>query len=259
MKKKKKKERKIAYGGGARGAEPTGKGWMPKPRETEPENLSPPGKAESQAYGGGARETEPAGKGWKPKPMEAEPEKLSPPGKAGSQAYGGGAREAEPARKGWSCVYLFDFFYYILSKIKNRIQRIRLTKLITDDYVSTRTRSKARLETNAAVMRKAHEEGGDWTSLERLASAILTMGITGNAGMAKSRNAEAPAGEDEIETINGPENEPATYEAALRSPQAREWEEAMRQEWQALLENHTFDAVQGNHMFDKGSRETCPF
>jgi len=84
--------------------------------EAELENLSPPGKAESQAYGGGARETEPAGKGWKPKPMEAEPEKLSPPGKAGSQAYGGGAREAEPAGKGWSCAYLFDFFYYILSK-----------------------------------------------------------------------------------------------------------------------------------------------
>jgi len=48
-------------------------------------------------------------------------------------------------------------------------------------------------------------------------------------------------------TINGPENEPATYEAALRSPQAREWEEAMCQEWQALIENHTFDAVGRNY------------
>ena len=54
-----------AYGGGAREAEPTGKGWKP-------------------AYEGGAREAEPAGRGWRPKPMESEPEKLSPPGKAGS-------------------------------------------------------------------------------------------------------------------------------------------------------------------------------
>jgi len=70
-------------------------------------------------------------------------------------------------------------------------------------------------------MSKAHEEGGDWTSSERLESAFLTLGIAGNAGAAE-------AGEDEIEMINGPENEPATYEAAPRSPQTREWEEAMR-------------------------------
>jgi len=102
-------------------------------------------------------------------------------------------------------------------------------------------------------MSKAHEEGGDWTSSEHLASAFLTLGIAG----------AAEASEDEIETINGPENEPATYEAALRSPQAREWEEAMRQEWQTLLENHTFDTVQGNHSAfgtdhdqDQGRRQT---
>ena len=95
-------------------------------------------------------------------------------------------------------------------------------------------------------MSKAHEEGGDWTSSEHLASAFLSLGI---AGAAAAENAEATAGEDEIGTINGAENEPATYEAALRSSQAREWEEAMRQEWQVLLENHTFDAVQGTHTF----------
>jgi len=61
-------------------------------------------------------------------------------------------------------------------------------------------------------------------SSEHLASAFLSLGIPGTA----------KAGEDEIETINGPENEPATYEVALRSPQAREWEEVMRQEWQTL-------------------------
>jgi hypothetical protein len=31
------------------------------------------------------------------------------------------------------------------------------------------------------------------------------------------------------------ENEPLTYKAALQSRQAREWEEVMRQEWQALV------------------------
>jgi len=83
-------------------------------------------------------------------------------------------------------------------------------------------------------MRKAHEEGGDFTSSECLASAFLSLAIT------KSSNDEADA-----ETINRPENEPTTYLAALRSPQAREWKEAMRQEWHALVENHTFDVVQG--------------
>jgi len=44
---KERKKRKIAYGGGARGAEPTGKGLTPKPMEAEPEKPSPPGKAGS--------------------------------------------------------------------------------------------------------------------------------------------------------------------------------------------------------------------
>ena len=83
-------------------------------------------------------------------------------------------------------------------------------------------------------MRKAHEEGGDFTSSERLASAFLLLAIT------ESSNDEA-----EAETINRPENERTTYLAALRSPQAQEWKEAMRQEWHALVENHTFDVVQG--------------
>jgi len=93
----------------------------------------------------------------------------------------------------------------------------------TNDYISAQTRSKARLETNKAIMSKAHEEGGDLTSSERLASAFLTLGIT------------------ETEMID--ESEPLTYKAALESPQARQWKEAMRQEWQSLVENHTFDIV----------------
>jgi len=39
------------------------------------------------------------------------------------------------------------------------------------------------------------------------------------------------------------ESEPLTYKAALQRLQARQWKEAMRQEWQALVENHTFDIM----------------
>jgi len=103
---------------------------------------------------------------------------------------------------------------------------------------------------NKVLMSKAHEEGDNWMSSERLALAFMSLGISG----------AAKAGEDEIETINGPENEPATYEVALRSPQAREWEEAIRQEWQVLIENHTFDAVGRNYRSradqDQGKRQT---
>jgi len=72
-------------------------------------------------------------------------------------------------------------------------------------------------------MSKAHEEGGDLMSSEHLASAFLTLGI-------------ADTSEDEAETepIDGPrpdnESAPLTYKAALQSPQARQWKEAMRQE-----------------------------
>jgi hypothetical protein len=79
-------------------------------------------------------------------------------------------------------------------------------------------RSRVRLETNKAAMRKMHEDGCDWTSSERLASAFRTLEIAGNAGAAEVRNTETTAGEDEIETINRSENKPATYEVALRSP-----------------------------------------
>ena len=106
-----------------------------------------------------------------------------------------------------------------------------------NDYVSARTRSKAHLETNKAIMSKVHEEGGDVTSSDHLASAFLLLGITETS-------------EDEIEPIIESvtiecenESEPLTYKAALRSPQAREWQDAMRQQLQALVENHTFDSV----------------
>jgi len=91
-----------------------------------------------------------------------------------------------------------------------------------NEYVSAWPRSKACLETNKAIMSKAHEEGGDVTSLERLASAFLLLGI-----------AEISEDEAEIEPIIEPtnvkcenESEPLTYKAALRSSQARQWKEA---------------------------------
>jgi hypothetical protein len=93
-------------------------------------------------------------------------------------------------------------------------------------------------------MNKAHEDGGDLMSSERLASAFLTLGI--------ATTSEDEAGEAEIDVEPGTnnttddhdtENDPLTYQAALRSPQATQWKEAMRQEWQALVENHTFDVV----------------
>jgi len=116
-----------------------------------------------------------------------------------------------------------------------------------NEYVSARTRSKVRLETNKVIMSKAHEEGGDFTSSKHLASAFLLLGITETS----EDEAEPIIEPDTIESTTNKsldnESEPLTYKAALRSPQARQWKEAMRQEWQALVENHTFDiVVKGN-------------
>jgi len=110
-----------------------------------------------------------------------------------------------------------------------------------NEYVSARTRSKARLESNKAIMSKAHEEGGDMTSSERLASAFLLLGI-GDTISDDEAEIEPIIEPTTVECEN--ESEPLTYKAALQSPQARQWKEAMRQEWQALVENHTFDIME---------------
>jgi len=118
-----------------------------------------------------------------------------------------------------------------------------------NEYVSARTRSKARLATNKAIMTKAHEEGGDLMSSECLASAFLLLGIAETSG-------DVAKIEPIVESSN--EREPSTYKAALRSPQASEWKEAMRQEWQALVENHTFDIVsKGNNTMYKPIANTA--
>ena len=125
-----------------------------------------------------------------------------------------------------------------------------------NDYVSARTRSKARLETNKAIMSKAHKEGGDLTSSEHLASAFMLLGIAEASEDEAEIEIEPTVESITIECDN--QREPPTYKAALRSPQARQWKEAMRQEWQALVENHTFDIVpKGNNTTYKPMADTA--
>ena len=101
-----------------------------------------------------------------------------------------------------------------------------------NEYVSAQTRSKARLETNKAIMSKAHE-GGDLTSSERLASAFLLLGIAERSE--DEAEIEPIVESDTVESATNEsldnESELSTYKAALRSPQASEWKGAMRQEW----------------------------
>ena len=88
-------------------------------------------------------------------------------------------------------------------------------------------------------MSKAHEEGGDLMSSDRLASAFLLLGI--------AEASEDEAGIKQVIVESNKESELPTYKAALQSPQAREWKEAMSQEWQVLVENYKFDiVVKGN-------------
>jgi len=47
-----------------------------------------------------------------------------------------------------------------------------------NEYVSAQTCSKARLESNEAIISKTHKEGGDVTFSERLASPFLLLVIT---------------------------------------------------------------------------------
>ena len=92
---------------------------------------------------------------------------------------------------------------------------------MSGDYVSARTRSKARIELNKAIIGKAHEEGGDLTSSESLASAFLMLSITENPASALLTFEEISEPDIEImEKIreSEAEKEPATYMAALQSP-----------------------------------------
>jgi len=130
-----------------------------------------------------------------------------------------------------------------IKKIYCRKDCKSLTNELDSDYVAARTRSKLRLLTNEALMCKASAEGGDLRSTENLATVFLMLGITESSASALLTSKIA-----EVESTKIPEDEhePATYQAALKSPQAEKWKEAMRQEWQALIENRTFDIVEEN-------------
>jgi len=80
-----------------------------------------------------------------------------------------------------------------------------------NEYVSARTHSKARLETNKAIMSKAHEEGGDLTCSEYLASAFLLLGIA----EASEDEAEIEPTSESITVECDNESEPLTFKAAL--------------------------------------------
>jgi UDP-2,3-diacylglucosamine pyrophosphatase LpxH len=122
-----------------------------------------------------------------------------------------------------------------------KTEKLRLIILADEqDYVSTRTRSKISLEMNKAIMSKSHEEGGGLMSSERLASAFLLLGI---ADTSENESEIEPIVESESMSGLDNESEPLTYKAALQSSHAKEWKEVMRQQWQALVENHTVDIV----------------
>ena len=90
------------------------------------------------------------------------------------------------------------------------------------------------------------------TSSEHLASALLLLGITETTdneinpiilGITESSNDEIKPIIDSTTTECENESESLNYKATLRRLQAREWKEAMHQEWQILVENHTLDIV----------------
>jgi len=122
-----------------------------------------------------------------------------------------------------------------------------------NESVSARIHCKAHLETNKAIMSKVHEEGGDVMSSERLASAFLLLGI-GNSISDDKAEIEPIIQPTTVECEN--ESEPLTYKAALQSRQARQWKEAMRQEWLALIENHTFDIMERGNVGNASCAET---
>jgi len=131
-----------------------------------------------------------------------------------------------------------------------------LTDELDSDYVAARTRSKLRLVTNEMIMSKANAAGGDLRSSENLATTFMMLGIT---DIPESALLAFEIGKGESTRIREPEEEyePATYHAALKSPQAEKWKEAMAQEWQALIENRTFDIVTANQQGISPNRSTA--
>jgi len=86
---------------------------------------------------------------------------------------------------------------------------------LDSDYVSARTRSKSRLVTNEVIISKSSEEVGDLRSSENLAAAFLMLRITESSASALFTFKITRV---ELTKIPEDEYEPATYQAALKSP-----------------------------------------
>jgi hypothetical protein len=86
--------------------------------------------------------------------------------------------------------------------------------------------SKGRVSVNKGIINDAMQAGGD-ISTEKIAIAMLSS--TDNDG-----------NDDEANFYN----DPISIEEALARPDANKWKEAMKEEWQALLENNTFKAFE---------------
>jgi hypothetical protein len=99
------------------------------------------------------------------------------------------------------------------------------------DTLHRREVSKGRVSVNKGIINDAMQAGGD-ISTEKLAIALLSCSYP------------------EPNTDNGDDNEanfyndPTSIEEALARPDANKWKEAMKEEWQAPLENNTFKAFE---------------
>jgi hypothetical protein len=94
-------------------------------------------------------------------------------------------------------------------------------------------------------MSMALEAEGDLNPSESLTTTFLMLGI-----MKRSASSLMTFGVKEAETIEKTcttEHETATYQVALKSPQACKWKEAMHLERQSLEENQTFEIVEGKY------------
>jgi hypothetical protein len=95
-----------------------------------------------------------------------------------------------------------------------------LNELIEESPYTPRSLiSKARVESNALLIRTAHQTGGEKAVC--FAAAVLTDALTSL-------------------TISD-DGDPTTYEEAMNSPIRERWIEATKDEWKSLQENETFD------------------
>jgi hypothetical protein len=91
--------------------------------------------------------------------------------------------------------------------------------------------SKGRVSINKGIINDAMQAGGD-ISTEKIAIAMLSSSYPEQTN---------DHGDDNEANLY---NDPTSIEEALARPDANKWKEAMKEEWQALLENNTFKAFE---------------